>query len=508
MESTTALIYTRASMDRLYLKRSVGDQETDCRAWCEQQGWQVGRVITDANRSASQWRTREREGFEEALHLIRSESFDAFVTWEPSRAGREMPAYVQLRAACQEAGVLYLTKGRVYDFSRSDDAFMMGLEFLAAEKDAATIRERQLRTVRLNAQKGHPHGQLPYGYRRVYDTTTGVLLRQEIDPVQADLIRTAVEEIMRGVPVNRIITRLNREGVPTPKKPTSDHSRGWMNATLRQIIKNPTIAGLRVYRGEIIGDADWPAILPVKQWEEVNQILNDSARRVRYVEENNHSHPRWLLSHIAKCGYCGRPLVRFLGVIPRKDGSVRNNYACQHTGCRKISIDVERTDTYVTATLIGWLSNPENLAILSDPEEQWLDRVKEAQALVAELRQRLDDAAKEYAEGRISLSMLSNVEQRLTPQIEQASKAAVPPVTDENLAAPLETDDIETAWNDLDLVERRRLLKTLLDIRIEKAPQMGGKFDFGRIKIAPRFSPTSTHHWQRVHRETEVVRSA
>jgi len=32
MESITALIYTRASMDRLYLKRSVGDQETGCRA--------------------------------------------------------------------------------------------------------------------------------------------------------------------------------------------------------------------------------------------------------------------------------------------------------------------------------------------------------------------------------------------------------------------------------------------------------------------------------------------
>lgn len=134
-------------MDRHYLMRSTDDQETDCRAWCAQQTWNVGRVITDANRSASKWRTREREGFEEALHLIASKKYDAFVTWEPSRAGRELLAYVQLRAACQEAGVLYLTKGRVYDFSRHDDSFMMGLEFLTAEKDAAVIRDRQLRTV-------------------------------------------------------------------------------------------------------------------------------------------------------------------------------------------------------------------------------------------------------------------------------------------------------------------------------------------------------------------------
>ena len=155
-----ALIYTRASMDRHYLMRSTDDQETDCRAWCAQEKWGVAKVITDANRSASRWRTREREGFEEALQLIASKEYDAFVTWEPSRAGRELLAYMQLRAACQEAGALYLTKGRVYDFSRHDDSFMMGLEFLSAEKDAAIIRDRQLRTVRLNAQKGRPHGRL------------------------------------------------------------------------------------------------------------------------------------------------------------------------------------------------------------------------------------------------------------------------------------------------------------------------------------------------------------
>lgn len=70
---------------------------------------------------------------------------------------------MQLRAACQRAEVLYLTHGRVYDLSRSDDIFMMGFEFLRAEADANTMRERQLRTVRLNAEKGRPHGRLAYG---------------------------------------------------------------------------------------------------------------------------------------------------------------------------------------------------------------------------------------------------------------------------------------------------------------------------------------------------------
>jgi DNA invertase Pin-like site-specific DNA recombinase len=355
-------------MDRHYLMRSTGDQETDCRSWCGQQGWKVGKVITDANRSASQWRTREREGFEEALQLIASKRYAAFVTWEPSRAGRELAAYIQLRAACQAAGVLYLTKGRVYDFARSDDAFMMGL-------GVPDRREGRRRDPRAPAPHGAPATRSragltvgsPSATAASTTSSTGVLLRQEIDPEKASIITNAVDEILRGVPVNRIVTRLNREGVPTPMKPTSDHSRGWMNATLTQVIRSPTIAGLRKYQGEVIGEADWPAIIPVDRWEKVNRVLGDRARRTRYVEEDNHSRPRWLLSHVAKCAFCSRPLVRVHNVIPRKNGKPRNNYICPWAPCRRISIDVERTDAYVVGALLGWLSTPESLAVLAGP---------------------------------------------------------------------------------------------------------------------------------------------
>jgi len=129
-------------------------------------------VITDANRSASQWRRKEREGSRRpGLDRVGADS--GVCDLEPSRAGRDLAIYVQLRAACQRAGVLYLTQGRVYDFSRPDDSFMMGFEFLRAEADANTMRERQLRTARRNAEKGRPHGRLAYGYRRCMTSGPG-----------------------------------------------------------------------------------------------------------------------------------------------------------------------------------------------------------------------------------------------------------------------------------------------------------------------------------------------
>jgi DNA invertase Pin-like site-specific DNA recombinase len=276
-----AVIYGRASKDRLRLLRSIGDQIADCRTWCEPLGWRVVEVITDADRSASQWRRKEREGFEVALGLIESGRIQGFVTWEPSRAGRDLAIYVQLQAACQRAGVLYLTQGRVYDFSRSDDSFMMGFEFLRAEADANTMRERQLRTARRNAEKGRPHGRLAYGYRRVYDERTGVLVRQEPDSHTGQIVRDAARDVLAGASMWSVAMRLQDAGEPTPMRAWSEHPRGWATYTIRQILQNPTIAGKRVYRGEVIGDADWEPLIGWEDFEKLQRLFADPGRRVR-----------------------------------------------------------------------------------------------------------------------------------------------------------------------------------------------------------------------------------
>src|SRR5699024_5900900 len=198
--------------------------------------------------------------------------------------------------------------------------------------------------------------------------------------------------------------------------------------------KSPTIAGLRMYQGEVIGEADWPAIIPVKKWEKVNRLLNDRARRTRYVPEDNPSHPRWLLTLVARCGYCLHPLVRIHGIrIRKRTGQRADNYTCGRPGCRKVSIDMHNTDAYVTGVLLGWLSKPESLSVIIGPEEDWNERVCEAEEHVATLRARLDEAGNEFAAGRISMSMLTSIERRLLPEIESAAKAAVPPVTDKQL---------------------------------------------------------------------------
>lgn len=486
-----ALIYGRASKDRHKLMRSIGDQVEECKGWCASLSWNVATIITDADRSASQWRRREREGWEEAIELIRSGKYGAFVTWEPSRAGRDMEIYVQLRKACQEAGVLYMTHGRVYDFGRSDDTFMLGFEFLRAEADANTMRERQLRTARLNAERGRPHGRLPFGYRRVYDPRTGVLLGQEPDRHKAELVRMMAREVLNGSSAFQIANMLQDAGEPTPQGPRKDNlSPGWQAQTIKQILRNPTIIGKRVYRGEVIGDASWEPLISAEDFERIQRIIFDPARRVHVTDGVQ---PKALLSHIARCHYCGRPLTRTTykakGRAPVHPRTPK--YHCRFRGCYKVVVASNWLDEFVSSAAVEWFSQSANIALLTADDIDWSARMQEADTRVRELQTRLDEANDLFATGSIAQQSLARIEATLRPQIEEAQRAGVPPIVDDGVRVLATAADVRAAWEATSFEERRRIIKAVFEVRIKQSPVKGSKtFQPERVLITPRSQVT------------------
>jgi len=80
---------------------------------------------------------------------------------------------------------------------------------------------------------------------------------------------------------------------------------------------------------------------------------------------------------------------------------------------------------------------------------------------LASLQQRLDEAADRYAAGELPLSMLTRVEQQLRPKIEQAQRALVPPISDENIRALVTAGDVRAAWDELALAEQRQVFSRL-----------------------------------------------
>ncbi|MFB9777411.1 hypothetical protein [Brevibacterium otitidis] len=105
-------------------------------------------------------------------------------------------------------------------------------------------------------------------------------------------------------------------------------------------------------------------------------------------------------------------------------------------------------------------------------------------------------AAEEYSAGNLTLAMHASIKQRVNLQNEQFARAPALPVFDAGVLALIQAEDVEEAWERLDLIEQRRLIKMLLEVRVGKATQMGGKFDSTRIKVSPRYAPEPSYQWQ------------
>lgn len=486
-----ALIYTRVSRDPKQRLRSVKEQEQECRAWCRREGWTVTHVVTDSDRSASRYATRPRDGYTEALAVVRDRKVDVLVAWEASRAQRDLSAYVALRSECEKHNVLYAYSGRVYDLSRADDRFSTALDALLAEREVDASRDRILRAVRIQAESGKPHGRIPYGYRREYDPGTRALLGQFIDEDQAAVVREAAQRLLAGETLRAVCRDLNTRGIPTPQKPRAttkpEHVvTEWQPLTLRQILIGPAIAGLRQHQGKVIGKASWPGILQEAEWRRLRARLTDPGRRTTTPRGTAPSH---LLTNIAECSECGSRLKHTYS-SPRMEYGA---YGCRQEACMSVTASKARVDEVVVDTLLAYLARDDvRAAILDASEIAKSDELDPSFARLQDLRARLGEATEECVDGQLSATMLGRLESRLTPEIERlerslAERSAPSPA----VAGLLTAQDLHAAWHQLEtdgtagLVVRRQIIRTLFRVRVHPSTTRGRRFDPGRVEVTP-----------------------
>src|SRR3954453_18314714 len=254
---TRAVIYTRVSSDPNDRGRSVIEQEEDCRAVCGRNGWEVVEVFRDNDRSASRYATKDRPEHRKLIKFIAAGEADVLVTWEASRAQRDLAAYARLRDLCERHSVRLSYSGRTYDMTESDDRFSTGLDALLAERESDQTRKRVLRAVRANADKGRPHGKLLYGYRRIYDEKAGGRGGQVQEPATSKVVREAARRVLAGETPYAIAQDFNRRGIAPPR----GSERGWDLTQVKRLCINPGYAGKRVHQGKVVGDATWSALL-------------------------------------------------------------------------------------------------------------------------------------------------------------------------------------------------------------------------------------------------------
>lgn len=327
---TAAGIYARISLDRSGQELGVGRQVDDCTALAQRLGWPVaGRYIDN---DVSAFRAKRRPEYQRLLDDLKGGRLDAVLVYHPDRLTRrpvELEELIEVLEAAQ-APVATVAAGD-YDLGTASGRMVARILGSIARGEAERMGERVARKKLELAEAGRPPGggMRPYGYE-----PGGMVVR----PAEAEVLRVVAADILAGVSYRQAAARLNAEGYLRDGRP-------WHPTGLRRVLTAPRWAGLRTYRGVVVGPAAWPAILDMATHEAL-VALSEVRKRVPT------SRTPYLLRGLVTCGVCGTRLFR---VANR--GTVA--YHCStHHGCGRVSIAQAKLDGYVLGHIEKILADP------------------------------------------------------------------------------------------------------------------------------------------------------
>jgi site-specific DNA recombinase len=376
-----AALYARISDDRTGAGLGVERQLQDCRRICVERGWQVAEEYVDNDRSAYQG--KPRADFDRLQRDVEAGQFDAIVTYHQDRLTRTPMEFEQFLGNCQTNGVQKLVTVTGLTDLTQDDSIMVARIFAAVAANESDAKSRRIRRANdQRAAQGLPHvsGERPYGYER-----DGMTVIEK----EAAVIRTVARRFLAGESLNGIAESLSQQGITT-----STGMNEWKTQTLRGMLLSPRNAGLRVHRGEVAGPAAWPAILPMKQHEQLVTKFADPARRTTRTPR------RYLLSGMVRCGLCNGKMVS-------APDSGRRRYGCRSGidfghGCGKVYVAAEALDLFIADAVLYRLDTPDLANALAG---RGADNVEQAdlQDQVRDDSEQLDELTAAYAAKQITM---------------------------------------------------------------------------------------------------------
>lgn len=464
-DPVAAAIYVRISQDRTGAGLGVDRQEQDCRTLAESLGWQVVHVFCDNDISA--YSGKRRPQYEALLQAIQSGAVKGVLAWHPDRlhrSPRELETYID---ASERHGVLtHTVQAGVWDLSTPSGQLIARQLGAVSRYESQHKGERIRRARQQQAQAGAFHGgSRPYGFER-----DGLTLR----PDEAAEVAKAVEQIVSGVSLRAIVRDLNARGIPT----TTSKGR-WTARALSDIIQRPRTAGLSMYRGEVVGKAQWPAIVPEETWRAACAILTDPTRR---TNDGRGPGVRWLGSGLYRCGKCGEAELRVSSSTNK-----RRAYRCRNRDSGDTSGHVSREatalDSFVEAVMVERLSRPGLIheAVVTEGTVNVAELRTESDAL----RVRQEQLAEAFAEGDITRAQLTAGSKRIETRAEQiaAQLAMMGGKSPLDALTHAETADMAAQWAELTLGQKRAIIDYLCTVTVLPMGRSRGHLGFDPASV-------------------------
>lgn len=385
-----AVIYARLSptpRGDAFAGGNLEQQIAMCRAKCEDNGWEVVRVVEDRDVSAV---TRKvRPGWRELLGLVEAGEVEVVIGRHYDRLYRRPVDLEELIRLTEDTGIrIVAAEGDALGIDLTSATGLLQarvlVAFAAGEVDIK--RERQLAGQLRRVEAGLPFwGNRPFGY------ATDLSICES----EAEHIRNAYRAVLEGVSVASLVREWNARGLVTVK----DYP--WSRTTLRRLLCHPRNAAIVVYDGiEMNVEAAWEPLVSVDVYRAVALLLSFPFKGTISDPFVRHG----LLSGIATCGVvlrdrslCGGPLAQGANG-PRADGTQLRKYVC--ATCHRASFPADLLENYVMAGLFH-RTHSSSGGRGAIPESHDVE-TKTARAIVGQLRDRKEELRDLFVSGEIT----------------------------------------------------------------------------------------------------------
>lgn len=261
---------------------SIDEQIDKLTSYCKIKDWAVHDIYKDGGFTGS---NIERPAMEKLISDAKRKRFDTVLVYKLDRLSRS------------QKDTLFLIEEV---FGKNDISFLS----LNESFDTSTA-----------FGKAMMFSKVSFGY--TYDRLKDELV---VNQAESIIVRKIFEAYLGGLSLNKLRDYLNNNGIYRGDKP-------WNYQGLRRILSNPVYIGMIRYRKEIY-PGNHQAIIDIDDYNKTQEELKK--RQITALEFSNNPRPfraKYMLSGIAKCGYCGTPLQIILG-SKRKDGSRNMRYQC------------------------------------------------------------------------------------------------------------------------------------------------------------------------------------
>jgi site-specific DNA recombinase len=450
-------VYCRISSDPKGLGLGVERQRQDCHDLARANEWTIVGTFTDNDASA--YSGKPRPQYDALMRAVAAGEVDVIVAWDPDRLHRSPAELERFIAAVEEAGVSVVTvqAGR-WDLSTANGRFIARVLGSVARHESEHKSERVCRKLEQNAVAGRSHGRRTYGWSRTHlpDGT----VREDIVPAEADVIRSIAAALLRGESLRSVTAALNDEDIPSPT------GKPWQKGMVRHLVLRERNAGLRVHRGQVVGDGAWEPILDRGAWTQLVSVMSDPSRKTSTGTAAAH-----LLSGLGRCGVCGATLR-----VAQNRGVP--SYRCSANGC--VIRRKDDLDDLVVQVVVERLTQPDAARLFTT------SRTRDRAAALLEanrIQEQIDYADDQFADGRIDARSYERLTTKLRPRLAevQAQLRVVDssPLLDGLAGAP----DVRDKWDRLPLSRRRAVVDELLEITLHRTRQGARVFDPSAVEL-------------------------